>query len=63
MKLHQNRKVGFHRFPLSTEESVCVWSSGTVQDSSALSPASANVFVSLGKILCLDCFVDMSVIR
>ena len=44
-----------------------VWSSGTVQDSGALDrefePSSANVFVSLGKVLSLNCFVDLSVIR
>ena len=37
--------------------------SRTVQDSGASSPASANVFVSFGNILSLDCFVDQSVIR
>ena len=43
-----------------------VWSSGTVQDSGSLDRefepryASPNVFVSLGKIFSLNCFVDLS---
>ena len=34
-----------------------------VRQTVSSSLASANVFVSLGKILSLDCFVDLSVIR
>ena len=45
-----------------------VWSSGTVQDSEVpdreFEPCYiANVFGSLGKILSLNCFFDLSVIR
>ena len=34
------------------------WSGGNVVSSN---PATASVFVSLGKMLSLDCFVDLSV--
>ena len=41
-----------------------MWSSGTVQDLGSLDrefePRYANVFVSLGKILSLNCFVDLT---
>ena len=41
-----------------------VWCYGAVQDSGlSSSTASANMFVSLSKILSLNCFVDLSVIR
>ena len=44
-----------------------VWSSGTVQDSGILDREfelpTAKVFVSVGKIVSLNCFVDLSVIR
>ena len=39
------------------------YSSTASYETMSSSPASANVFVSLGKILSLDCSVDLSVIR
>ena len=39
----------------------CVWSIGTVQDSGSLDcEFQPNLFVSLGKILSLNCFIDLS---
>ena len=48
-----------------------MWSSGILQDTGSLdskfdgssSPASANMFVTFGKILSLNCFFDLSVSR